>query len=410
MDNPIELPAAMVRPDYRGGGTVNLSESVLRHFGAAAAGMSGLRPDLLPPDLLDGASVVIMLIVDGFGYLQLREQMAMGNAPHLSRLLQERPSTFQPITTTAPSMTSCALTTLNTAATPAQHGLVGWNLYLEQAGTVVDMLKFAPALRPQDGEIESIKPESFLATPTIYQRLKWAGIMAQVVNFALFRDTALTRMMHAGADYYSYVTQSDLCIQIRRLAEAATGPTFIGGYWDKVDTISHFYGSRSEEIGTEIALLDFIVGRELLDKLHRKDVTLLITADHGQITTPPELIITANEDRELLRLLTQPLGGDSRSVYLYAKPGQEAALLTYVQQKYGAIATALTRDQFIASDLLGGPVAAQFRSRVGDVVLLMHDHRRFRYIYNDQAKLPLVGMHGGMTAEEMYSTLIAARL
>jgi Type I phosphodiesterase / nucleotide pyrophosphatase len=411
-DETITLPAALVQPDYRGGGTVNLSESILRHFGAAEAGMVGLRAELLPPALLDGASVVMMLIVDGLGYLQLVEQIAAGNAPNLVRLLRERPATFQPITTTTPSMTSCALTTLHTAATPAQHGLVGWNLYLQEEGRVVDMLKFAPAADPYSGEIESINPDTFLPLPTIYQRLASAGVKPIMVNYGQLRETALTRIMHAGADYQNLVTSSDLCINMRQLAEQAAGPTFICGYWDKVDTIAHVYGSRGEAIAAEIAQFDFILGRELLSKLRRKDVALIITADHGQITTPPQRIILSNADREMMRLLAQPPAGDNRTVYLHAKAGQAAALLDYMRHRYGAITTALTREQFIAANLLGGPVAQRYLSRIGDVVLLMHDTWRIRTLYyTEQAKLPpLIGMHGGMMPEEMYSTLIAARL
>ncbi len=411
-DEITTLPAALVQPDYHGGGTVNLSESILRHFGAAEEGMVGLRPTLLPPALLHGASVVLLIIVDGLGYYQLEEQIAAGNAPNLARLLRERPASFQPITTTTPSMTACALTTLHTAATPSQHGLVGWNLYLEEEGGVVDMLKFAPAAAPYGGEIKSINPETFLPVPTIYQRLAAVGVKPIIVNYGQFRETALTRIMHAGAEYHNFVTSSDLCINMRELAERADGPTFICGYWEKVDTVAHIYGSQSEVVAAEIAQFDFIVGRELLDKLECKDVVLLISADHGQITTPPERAILANADHELIAMLALPPSGDSRTVYLHAKAGRAAALLAYVQQRYGDVCTALTRGQFITAGLLGGPVADCYLSRIGDVVLLMHDTWRIRTLYfTEQAKwTPLIGMHGGMTAGEMYSTLIAARL
>ncbi|PZS00089.1 MAG: hypothetical protein DLM69_06785, partial [Candidatus Chloroheliales bacterium] len=412
LDETFTLPSVFVQPDYRGGGTVNLSESILRHFGAAEAGMVGLRAELLPPALLDGASVVLLLIVDGLGYLQLAEQIAAGNAPNLARLLRERSATFQPITTTVPSMTSCALTTLHTAATPAQHGLVGWNLYLQEEGRVVDMLKFAPAAAPYSGEIESVNPGTFLPVPTIYQRLSANAVKAMMVNYGFLRETALTRIMHAGADYQNFITSSDLCINIRKLAEQAVGPTFICGYWEKVDTVAHAYGSQSDVVAAEIAQFDFILGRELLDKLKRKDVALLITADHGQITTPPQRVILSNADRELLRLLAQPPAGDNRTVYLHAKVGQVAALLDYARHRYGTVATVWTRAQFIASGLLGGLIAERYLSRIGDVVLLMHDSWRIRTLYYaEQAEQPpLIGMHGGMMAEEMYSTLIAARL
>ncbi len=408
----VKLPAALVQPDYRGGGTVNLSESILRHFGAADAAMVGLRPALLPPALLDGASVVLLIIVDGLGYYQLEEQIAAGNAPNLARLLRERPAVFQPITTTTPSMTACALTTLHTAATPAQHGLVGWNLYLQEEGAVVDMLKFAPAAAPYSGEIKSIDPVSFLAVPTIYQRLAAAGVAPIIVNYGQFRETALTRIMHAGATYHIFVTSSDLCINMRELAERADGPTFICGYWEKVDTVAHIYGSQSDAVAAEVAQFDFILGRELLDKLERQDVALLISADHGQITTPPERVILANADHELMAMLALPPAGDSRTIYLYAQAGKAGTLLDYARHRYGDVATVLTRTQFIAAGLLGGPVADRYLSRIGDVVLLMHDTWRIRTLYyTDQINSPLlIGMHGGMTAEEMYSTLIAARL
>ncbi len=404
----IVLPPGAVMPDYFGGGTNNLTQSIMRHFGAANQDEPGLRPDLLPPALLEGVQTIILLIVDGLGYLQLREQMAAGNVPQLAAAVER--GNLAAITTTAPSMTACALTTLHTGATPAQHGMLGWNLYVPEGDHVFDMLKYAPADR---SKLElPILPTLFTAVPTVYERLRAVGVSVSMVNNYIFQGTGFSGVLYAGVEdhYITYAYASDLCVNLRRAVEQAQGPTMITSYWPAFDTVSHGYGSRSAQAAAEIAAFDFQLGRELLAVVRRPDTLLILTADHGQIDLSKEHTIKINGAAWLDLLHTQP-AGDRRTLYLHAKEGCRDELISELRQCYGAFSTILSREQFIASGLLGGTPSPAHIGRVGDVVVLMHDNWELRFDYNDeQRKTNFVGMHGGLSPSEMYSTCLAVRL
>lgn len=407
----VPVPPGMVLPDYYGGGTANLTQSILRHFGAANPEESGLRPELLPPALFKGVNTVVMIIVDGLGYIQLQEQIAAGNVPNLAAAAQR--GSFQPITTTAPSMTACALTTLHTGATPAQHGMVGWNIYFPEAGRVYDMLKYSP-VDLSEHELP-IAPNHFTPVPTIYERLRALGISVGMVNSYFFKGSGFSGVLYAGVeDYYTtYAMLSDLMVNLRHTVEQADGPTFLTSYWAGFDTVSHQYGGRSAQATAEIAGFDFMLGRELIEAAQRErdDTLVIITADHGQIDLGRKRSIRIN-GAPWLEMLHVPPAGDRRTVYLHAKPGYAEILRRQMQQLYGEVATVLSRAQFIASGLLGNePLLEHHLPRVGDVVLLLHDDWELRYDHNDnQKKANFVGVHGGLSALEMYATCLAFRL
>ena len=104
---------AMVLPDYR---RANLSGIVPTLFGPHG---TTTLPDWMP-QCLSGARAVVLLVLDGLGWLQFEAHRSW--MPTLS--------SFQggAITTVVPSTTATALTSLATGLAPAEHGLVGYRI------------------------------------------------------------------------------------------------------------------------------------------------------------------------------------------------------------------------------------------------------------------------------------------
>ena len=80
-----------------------------------------------------GADQVVLLVLDGLGEEQLRDRRSL--APVLTG------GVGGPITSVAPSTTACALTTLVTGRTPAEHGVIGYRLALH--GEVMNVLQWS---------------------------------------------------------------------------------------------------------------------------------------------------------------------------------------------------------------------------------------------------------------------------
>jgi hypothetical protein len=145
----------MIKPDYEGYGLANLVSNVLKHFGC-----TGLRhkpvPEALLDEYLDGVDKLILLLVDGVSYYQIKGFVA--------RYLKRLNPLLMPLTSTFPSTTTTALTTLNTGLTPLEHGIIGYTMHLKEIGVVLSLTNFAPSAAPESTSLlqAGLDPSSFL--------------------------------------------------------------------------------------------------------------------------------------------------------------------------------------------------------------------------------------------------------
>ncbi len=116
--------ARSMKPDYSGGGFVNLVASIAASRGAPTRHATLAQ---LPPDELREARNVVFVIVDGLGDNWLR---ANGAGSELER--RRRCA----VMSVFPSTTASAITTSYTGRTPLEHGLTGWYAYFGVAGCV----------------------------------------------------------------------------------------------------------------------------------------------------------------------------------------------------------------------------------------------------------------------------------
>ena len=109
-----------------------------------------------------------------------------------------RRGTLGALTSVVPSTTSAALTSLWTGRSPAEHGVLGYEVFLKEYGLVANMITHAPA--SYEGEVGSLQhagfdPESFLPVPTIGPHLAAAGIESHAFLHA--KDCRLRALKNA---------------------------------------------------------------------------------------------------------------------------------------------------------------------------------------------------------------------
>ena len=126
-------PAQTVWPRYDGRSLLNLVTSLAGHFGVS----TGHAP-LASPLPLDGIETVVLVVADGLGHFPLEWHLGAGRLPHLAALLDGGTALYSTATSTFPSSTMIAMTTLHTGASPAQHGWLGTAIHA--GGSVVDVL------------------------------------------------------------------------------------------------------------------------------------------------------------------------------------------------------------------------------------------------------------------------------
>jgi hypothetical protein len=195
------------------------------------------------------------------------------------------------------------------------------------------------------------------------------------------------------------------------LSERHHERALFAAYWSAVDTLAHKYGPSSPTIDAEIQSIAYSFEREFLQPLsaRARDGTLfLLTADHGQLDTPPARAIYLRDHPELTECLLFTPTGEARAAYLHCMTGEVAAARDYLQARLADQFLVVDSRAALAMGLFGrGNHAPETRHRIGDLLALpRHDH----ILWDGNEPPKMLGRHGGLTVEEMLVPLLAARL
>jgi hypothetical protein len=362
-----------VRPAYSGANVRGIVPELL------APGRSRRPRPAWMPEGAWGADSVVLLVLDGLGWEQLRERAAL--APTLAGLVGG------PITSVAPSTTATALTSITTGLTPGEHGIVGYRI--EIAGEVVNMLRWASS----HGDVRrSVEPSATQPFPP------FLGDSPPVVSRADLEGTAFTEAHLRGTRPRGWRLSSGLPVIVSELV--AAGERFVYAYYDGIDKVAHERGFGAF-YDAELAVVDRMVG-DLVERLPA-GTALLVTADHGQVEVGNRIV---DPDPDVLRMCRQQ-SGEGRFRWLHARPGAAADLLAAARERHGDVAWIHSRDELIADGWFGPVVSPPVAARYGDVALVPFEPVSF-HDPADSGPYSLVCRHGSLTSAEMLVPLLCA--
>jgi predicted AlkP superfamily pyrophosphatase or phosphodiesterase len=387
-------------PSYDGSGILNLSNSILKRFGARSFGKT------LKDDSVLSKKKVAVIVVDGLGYRQLHE-VAQTLQPVTQAL--SKSSVDSCITTVFPSTTSTVLTTLNTALSPAQHGVIGFSMYVKELGCVVNNISFSPISEKWEGGFEAagLEPGYLYPKRTIYNSLWESGVHSRSINPSNLANTVLSRMLYGGAEKFRYSQLSDMMVTLRRfLTDKVYEQEFIMAYWSGVDTIAHKYGPTSDEYKAEVHGFFSMLNSQVLDRISDRETAVIITADHGHADIPEGNFHDLSQDSELLNTLFVPPTGDSRAVFLYPKSDADV-----LHARFTGTSEVLKRQEITKNGFLGEEeITEKLAQRIGDYVALPFEKHSYVYRYPTFDFKPMRGNHGGLSLDELLIPLLAFEL
>ncbi|MDH3588182.1 MAG: alkaline phosphatase family protein [Gammaproteobacteria bacterium] len=384
------IPTGMLRPDYSGDSIVNLMSSIATGRG----GKSAYQPLRLLEDVpVSRFRNVLVILIDGLGYQYLRRFPESTMSAHLRGRL----------TSVFPTTTAAAVTTFLTGLAPAQHGLTGWHVWLEEIRTLTAVLPFRSR-----NSLESLQSRGFDVATLLDARPIYPGldVDSHVISPARIAYSPFNQAFSDGARVHDYGSVDQFYQTIADVVCADTAEKYIYAYWSDLDHIGHQYGIDSDPAAQHFHELDTGFAR-LLTELENSDTLLLLTADHGVIDTTPDTRIDLNRYSPLTAMLDVPLCGEPRAAYCYVHPGEHGAFETYVASELAGAAHAIPSPQLLEAGLFGpGEPHPRLHARVGDYTLLMND----KYIITDtvpgESSNTLIGVHGGLTAAELYVPLV----
>lgn len=411
------MPERWVLPDYRGAALNHLPPTVGRLLGVAADWRSA---PLARPGLPERARQVVVLLVDGLGQARLQRQLAREDAGFLALL--ERYGALEggalppPITSVSPSTTTAATSVIQAnGAGPGGLGILGYTQRLPALGVVANMLFFNAAwnrsARVGDLEAWGVTPESMLGAPSIYQLLAAGGVAGHAFVPNAVSRNPLSRMQFQGAEVVGYVDWVDMLTRLGAHLEASAGrPGFSYAYLPDFDSLMHRDGTDSPTLPR---LFEAFVPqlRRVLDELSpaaRDGTLLLMTADHGHVTTPLEERRLLQRYPSIFSRMALREAGEPRHTFLYARAGAEGELLAAAHEELGDAFVALSGAEALAGGLYGDPahLHPEADRRVGDVVLLAKGGAT---MWAEDQNPRMLGMHGSLEPEEMLVPLLALR-
>lgn len=389
----------MTLPDYDGGSIVNLMASIAQGFSATAGPCPGPYPALrlLNQAPLPADGHVVLMVIDGLGYNYLRQ--ATGVSVLQRGLLGAMTSVF-------PSTTATAVTAFLTGVPAQQHGLTGWHLHLEEIDQSVAILPFETRAGALPLRGLGVDPARLFDYPTFFQGIDAESFAVSPHSIAnsLF-NRAHTRA--AGVEPYSSLTQ---CLEaVERLTRPQQRRRFLYVYLPDFDSTAHAYGVGSPLAAALLRRFSDALER-LLRSLAGRGTTIVLAADHGFIDVPPAQRLELEDHPGLVDCLAGPLTGERRLPYCRVKPAHHRQFERYVAEHLHHACVAVPSATLIEQHYFGlGTAHAALASRVGDYALIMHPGYTLKDWLPDEKRHTLIGVHGGVTEDEMLVPLVVLR-
>lgn len=347
-------------------------------------------PDEVRRRLLAGERVALVLL-DAFG-LRFLERHA--DHPLVRRL------DVTPLRTQDPSTTTAHIPTLHFGMPVSEHGLYEWNLYEPSLDAVIVPFLFARAGDPPGALLaEGFDVGALSPGRSLYRELEEHGIRSATYGPDRIAGSPFGTIALDGSSTHPF---GDLATGARDLAAAMAdpeGPHYATLYWDLIDATGHVHGPSSAQF--DAAIRDALDALEPLTRL--EGVTVLLTADHGQVDVAPDRVDYLDELwPELASHLTQPMpAGSARDVFLHVR--EPGTVIEELSARLGDRAD--VRPAASLFDHVGERLAA----RLADVVVLPADGREAWLRGAAGVETRFRGHHGGLHPDETSTYLAQLR-
>ena len=388
----------MQLPDYHGGSIVNLMRSIERALDARPSAAAAAYPEMnaLPAAALAGARNIVLLVIDGLGYDYLNRAGAGGALHHH---LKGR------ITSVFPSTTATAVSSFLTGVGPQQHALTGWHMWLRELGCTAATLRFRPRHGGEPLSKSGIAPRSLFTAEPMFDRL---AAKSYVVSPDKIIDSDYNVAHCGAAARRPYKELPELFAKVAEIVRSGSERQFIHAYTYDFDAAAHTFGSASPELQATFRQIDAAYAR-FLEEIAGSDTLVLAVADHSFIDSPKAACIELADHPQLAETLMLPLCGERRIAYCYVQPGREGAFEHYVQTRLEHCAKLYRSSDLIDQGWFGlGPANPRLAERVGHYALVMKGDYTIKDWILGEPRYLTVGVHGGVSAAEMYVPLILA--
>lgn len=363
----------ILMPDYDHS-LLSLAASFQRYFGLETPFKTLESADRLLDEMKPRRALLVIL--DGMG-----TDILFRHLPEDSFLRRHFVETYS---STFPPTTVAATTTIDSGLEPCVHGWLGWtsrNPFLNKNIETFSNTDDDGNVMPLDTAIWN-----YLPYKSICERIREKGMQAHTVS-------SFGEVNAHGI--------SEVCAEVKKLM---TGKQrrFIYSYSEEPDYTMHRRGIDGAEVGRLMWEANERLAK-LCSQLH--ETAVFITADHGHINCKG---LDINNYPAVLSHLTSKPGLEPRAVSFFVKAGEEAAFEKDFAEAFGDSFMLKTRAEIVESKLFGrSEPNPHFVDMIGDYVAIAVGDSAIFNAPGDVSRT--LGIHAGLTKEEMEIPLIAVR-
>jgi len=210
----------------------------------------------------------------------------------------------------------------------------------------------------------------------------------------------------SGAVVHAYRELEELPARIAQAATSGTGPRYVYAYTPLLDRTAHDCGIGSDAAREVLKRVDAVYA-QLCTKMPK--ALIVVAADHGFIDNPSAHQIDLMQHPDIHAMLRGPLSGERRAAYCHVLPEFAESFGQIIEARFGHALIALPAAKVMSSGLFGpGSIDAETFARCGDWVLIARGDWTVRDCVAGESATPMVGVHGGLSAEEMHVPLIVS--
>lgn len=331
---------------------------------------------ILKNELAKGYKNVVFICLDGLGINPIKK--------NLNKNAFLRKNIKQVLTSTFPSTTTNATTSLACNKQPLEHGWFGWSLHFNEINKNMDIYLHTDS---QTGEKVDYK----------YPISDNSYCYFDNINSDYEVNTILPIYVQTKSEDKKIIIQNEieLCNAIRKVC-SKNGKQFIYAYLPEPDATMHDYGVSSLEAKEKIENINNEI-KKLYDDL--KNTLIIITADHGQIDV--EDYVEFYKDKEINELLAYTPFLDARTPAFIVKNGREKEFEELFEKRYGKDFKLFKSSDLINQGYFGNK--GKYGYLLGDYIAIgTYTHKQFIAFEN---MTRFKGHHTSLT-EEMEVPLI----
>lgn len=382
----------MISPDYKQGSIVNLMSSILYGFNSRS---NYRQLDAKLTKEIRESGNVILLVLDGLGVDSVKR---LGKDSFL------RKHFVREITTVFPATTVSAITTFLSGLPPQQSGLMAWHTYFKNPDDVCLPLLM---ITREGGKVAASK-KKLLFPDNVFDKL---DAKTHVVSPKKIYKTTFNKYLCGRSHAWKYNTFGGLTNKVAKIVKTrARKRQYIYAYWPGFDDFSHYYGKEHAKSRQQLRFIDEGL-QKFAKRIKNTNTLLLITADHGLITSSRRRTFFINKYPLLMQCLSQYLSGEPRALFCHVLPHKRQQFENYVKRHLGKYCTLHKSKELFEKNFFGlGKPHPELKERIADYILLLKENYVFRDSVDGHEPTFLRGHHGGVSREEMKVPLIKVKL